>query len=258
MFSSKSERAYTTRPQKRCRLQMDPLQSPEALAVALLEARGSHDAAARFLQETVLALNRQPQALAPPQTPTRPDTAPSSAANWRRKAEPASSWWDKRPSTADEERLQKIEAIFASVDADGSKVITRGEFVGALTTAPGESIWGVFTAAAADALFDEIDVSKTGKITKAKFGHFVDVKTIESLQAQFKSADSDRDRQLTLQEFRGYGRRLGITRQRTDALWAKIDENGNGKINFVEFRNWARDRLAPATVDALFRADPDE
>ena len=67
-----------------------------------------------------------------------------------------------------EERLRKIEAIFKQLDVNGSKVITRTEFVGAMTTSSGESLWGVFSPEAAMDLFKEIDVSRTGKITKAK------------------------------------------------------------------------------------------
>lgn len=77
------------------------------------------------------------------------------------------------------------------------KVISRAEFVAAMTTSSGTSLWGtrrhsntaeatnlvqreqqldrpvvagVFSPEAAAALFKEMDFSRTGKITKAKFG----------------------------------------------------------------------------------------
>ena len=150
--------------------------------------------------------------------------------------------------------------------------------------APGQSVWGTFTEEAALQLFASIDMTNTRKITKAKFAHFIDVRTIEAMQAAFKGADSDGDRQLTKFEFKQFARKTGIDRkagpsppqlarcprrptfrearvsraQRSEVLWDKIDENNNGKINFKEFKHFAQDRMAPGTIDALFHADPDD
>ena len=84
------------------------------------------------------------------------------------------AWWDSAPSSAQEERYRKIEALFDSLDHDDDYVIRKEEFVAALTvTEVGKSVWGLFSPEKAAALFDEIDVTKTGKVTKAKFGHHV-------------------------------------------------------------------------------------
>ena len=98
----------------------------------------------------------------------------------------------------------------------------------------------------------------SGKVTKAKFGHYIDVKTVEKVRSQFKGADTDGDRQLTKFEFNAFVKKSGIPRKRGEALWDKVDANGNGKINFKEFKNFAEERMAPATIDELFRNDPDD
>ena len=64
---------------------------------------------------------------------------------------------------------------------------------------------------------------------RSQFGHFVDVKTIEAMQAAFKSADADRNRQLTVAEFQSLVKKNGVlSRKRSEALWAELDVNKNG------------------------------
>eukprot|EP00966_Prymnesium_polylepis_P030239 702807-Prymnesium_polylepis.2 len=84
---------------------------------------------------------------------------------------PMGRWYDKTAVEARIERYQKIEALFDALDVDNSQDIPKREFVGALTKR--HTIWGEFSKAEATALFDAIDQTKTGRITKAKFGHHV-------------------------------------------------------------------------------------
>ena len=64
-------------------------------------------------------------------------------------------------------------------------------------------------------------------MTKAKFGHYIDVKTVEKVRSQFKGADADGDLQLTKFEFNAFVKKRGIPRKRGEALWDKVDANGN-------------------------------
>ena len=132
-------------------------------------------------------------------------------------------------------------------------MILLDEFVAAMTTVSGESVWGAFSQQAAEDLFREIDVTRTGKVTKAKFGHFVSVKTVESVLLAFKGADQDGNRQLTGYEFGQFARKHGISRKRSDDLWEKLDYNGNGKLSFKEFRDFAVERMAPETIQVSVR-----
>ena len=136
------------------------VQSPDRLVSALLASGRSHRDAGLFLTEAQSILSRAAAssnaAAAATIKPPRAAAAAKAKAQYNAKA-----WWDTPPSSADEERVRKIEAIFAGADTDNSKVILLDEFVRELSTASGESIWGVFTPNDAETLFREIDVTKT-------------------------------------------------------------------------------------------------
>jgi len=226
---------------------------PQDLTDALLTQMSTGDAIA-FVSDALAILKKREQReplVPPPFSPRRAGTP-------RDTAKQSASPWEVPARSADEERHRKIELIFKKLDADGSKVIKMDEFVAALTTRAGDSIWGAFSADDARALFKQIDVTRTGKITKAKFGHFVDVKSVEAIRAMFKEADNDGNRQISSGEFKNFARRTSIPRSRVDALWAKLDANDNGRVSWREFVAFAEGRMKPATIDALFRSDPDD
>ena len=43
----------------------------------------------------------------------------------------------------------------------------------------------------------------------------------------------------------------GLSKDQAVRVWEQLDENGNGKISYPEFSNWAQDRLADVAVDDI-------
>ena len=166
-------------------------------------------------------------------------------------------WWDLTPKTAQEERMGKLEALFTGLDADNDKVITRDEFVAALTRAPTSgSIWRPLSEAQAQDKFKEVDAVGPGRLTKAKLEQFVVVSTITMVRDKFRAADTDRNRQVDKKEFGRFFKAQGVSRERMRQLWAKLDKDGNGKVKYTEWRDWADELLAGETLDEFFLKPP--
>ena len=66
--------------------------------------------------------------------------------------------------------MQSPSAVLpdALIRPPAPQVILMDEFVAALTTSASDSVWGSFPPDEARALFQQIDVTRTGKVTKAK------------------------------------------------------------------------------------------
>eukprot|EP00966_Prymnesium_polylepis_P239417 5536718-Prymnesium_polylepis.1 len=79
----------------------------------------------------------------------------------------------------------------------------------------------------------------------------MDLQTIEVVNGMFFGADTNGDRQLSQEEFLEYCKGQGVPKKRAGQLWAKVDENGNGKVNHKEFKLWAQDMLAPEAVSRV-------
>jgi hypothetical protein len=43
----------------------------------------------------------------------------------------------------------------------------------------------------------------------------------------------------------------GLSKDQAVRVWEQLDENGNGKVSYGEFSNWASDRLADVAVDDI-------
>eukprot|EP00440_Ansanella_granifera_P043421 gb/GFBE01047070.1/.p1 GENE.gb/GFBE01047070.1/~~gb/GFBE01047070.1/.p1 ORF type:complete len:274 (+),score=42.75 gb/GFBE01047070.1/:1-822(+) len=143
-----------------------------------------------------------------------------------------------------DQRMSKIRQMFQALDNDSSRVVTREEFISDLQT---DGIDGK----EATALFNELDETHTGRLTLAKFDHYVAVHTLSMVRDTFKKLDQSHDRQLSKKEFVQYFLGNGLSHDQADALWSHMDANGNGQINFVEYRDWAKETLATASLDEV-------
>jgi len=135
-----------------------------------------------------------------------------------------------------DKRMSKIRMMFDALDVDNNHSVTELEFVQALAE---EGI----VEKEARSLFREMDESQTGRLTVAKFDHYAAVHTLSIVRDSFKCIDASRDRQIHRKEFAIYFMGNGLSKSQVSRLWADIDCNNNGKINFSECRDWARDAL---------------
>ena len=69
------------------------------------------------------------------------------------------------------------------------------------------------------------------------------------MRDSFKQLDASHDRQIVKKEFVGYFLGNGLSKAQCRALWDGIDANHNGKISFVEYRDWAQDTLAVTSLE---------
>jgi len=147
------------------------------------------------------------------------------------------------PITRDE-RMGKIRNMFGALDLDNNHIVTEGEFVEAMAA---EGI----TVGEAKLLFKQMDDARMGRLTLAKFDHYVAVHTLAIVRSSFKSLDAKHDRQIKRKEFAMYFLGNGLSRHQVSRLWDDIDKNGNGKVNFVEFRDWALETLETTSLDQV-------
>lgn len=100
-------------------------------------------------------------------------------------------------------------------------------------------------------LFEEIDVSRTGRITIAKFQQYSVVASINLMRKHFKEMDESKDRQIEFKEFESFFLRNNSAKL-TERLWKKLDSNKNGKVNFKEWKVWAEDVCARDNLNLVF------
>lgn len=147
-------------------------------------------------------------------------------------------------------RTERLRSMFKDIDNDNSKDLTWDEFRDGLVTEK-------FSEAQAKSIFDEIDklnpVPNSGKITNNKFDYWNIVKTIELMKNVFDNIDANKDKQITEEEFSNYFRKNKINKKKVVlALWAHMDKNKNGKINFKEWKDWSQEVLAMESLESIF------
>eukprot|EP00931_Biecheleriopsis_adriatica_P003729 TRINITY_DN105500_c0_g1_i1.p1 TRINITY_DN105500_c0_g1~~TRINITY_DN105500_c0_g1_i1.p1 ORF type:complete len:264 (+),score=63.26 TRINITY_DN105500_c0_g1_i1:49-840(+) len=147
------------------------------------------------------------------------------------------------PMTRDA-RMAKIRMMFNALDQDDSKVIEREEFVAALAAEGMDQQEG-------QALFRKMDTTNSGKLTIAKFDNYVATTTLELIKDTFKLLHPSKDRVVEKKEFKAYFMGNGLSQDQASALWNSLDTNKNGKISFIEFREWAQDAFISESVDQV-------
>lgn len=133
--------------------------------------------------------------------PTPPPAAPV--------AEAKNDWWDETAddvhgkswalavASVEEERSIYLHEAFKSIDGNDDKTFDKTEFVAAMTAPEKLATFGEFSAEEAAALFDDMDNTKTGKMSLAKFDYYFVLKTITNVNDKFKQIDGDDDRQIS-------------------------------------------------------------
>ena len=94
-----------------------------------------------------------------------------------------------------------------------------------------------------------IDETHTRKLSLTKFEHYCSCHTLQIVRDSFKQLDASHDRQVVKREFVKYFLGNGLSKAQCRALWDAIDANRNGKVSFVEYRDWAQETLAVASLE---------
>lgn len=145
-----------------------------------------------------------------------------------------------------DDRAVALRAIFDSLDEEGDHSISRREYI--TTMVARGATWEE-----ASASFKAMDDMGSGRLTVAKFDHYIMKETVELVRTSFKEmdlADGDRERQLSKADVRRFLLQHGLTKDQVMACWTEIDANKNGKVNFREWRHWAEEKLTGLVVAA--------
>jgi len=180
------------------------------------------------------AIGGYPSTASPVEVPTAPQ--PHSNINWMKAIDSG--------SISKAARMGKIRKMFDALDDDDDHVVTRAEFVAAMKQ------HGMH-ASDAESLFREMDDSRSGRLTVAKFDHYVAMYTLNMVKETFKGIDTSSDKQISKQEFKMFFMDHGLSAAQATALWDSMDSNKNGKINFVEYRNWALEAFTSDSLDRV-------
>ena len=148
------------------------------------------------------------------------------------------------PPTRDE-RAVALRQIFDSLDEEGDHSITKAEYV---TTMSARGM--PFKDAVAS--FNAMDDMRSGRLTVAKFDHYVMKQTLELVSNAFKEmdmADGERERQLSPADVKRFLMKQGLSKDQAIAAWHEIDANKNKKVNFREWKHWASGKLTKLAID---------
>ena len=150
------------------------------------------------------------------------------------------------------ERVEEICSAFTSIDPDGDGCIKGSEVKQAMQTC------GVKTSRI-QAMLDDARINAKSSVTFQQFQTLVsryDAEAqkkksedsdsdsdVEELKAGFMTFDLNHDGLLNREEVSKMMRSLGenLTELQLDDLMTEVDEDGDGKINFKEFKKMMKD-----------------
>ncbi|ETO30119.1 hypothetical protein RFI_07002 [Reticulomyxa filosa] len=114
-----------------------------------------------------------------------------------------------------------------------------------------EGLFPKMTTLEVKKLFEEIDVTKSGKISFAEFDawvqslggiHVMEHKDFAKIRQQFIEMDINKDKKISLEEFSVAFQKVFPKLSKVDVtqLFREIDASGNGTIEFSEFDAWVK------------------
>ena len=121
-------------------------------------------------------------------------------------------------------------------------------------------VWnpGGYSEGFASKMFDDMDITKSGKLGRAEFNNHVMVVAMRGIKAKFEEyndMDSKQRKTISLFEFTGFAEQAGIPREETNELWALLDADDSGTVSFAEFRQWVIDLTGPDAIARLAKEE---
>ena len=130
-----------------------------------------------------------------------------------------------------DDRAVALRAIFDSLDEEGDHSISRREYI--TTMVARGATWEE-----ASASFKAMDDMGSGRLTVAKFDHYIMKETVELVRTSFKEmdlADGDRERQLSKADVRRFLLQHGLTKDQAMACWTdRREQERQGELPRVE------------------------
>jgi len=145
--------------------------------------------------------------------------------------------------------LQKLKKKFRAMDKDGDLLVDQSEFFKLVTGS--EGLFPKMTVLEVKKLFEDIDVTKSGKISFAEFDawvqslggvHVMEHKDFVKIRQQFVDMDKNKDKKISLEEFTtAFGKVFPkMNSEEAVRLFNEIDVSHNGTIEFEEYDSWVK------------------
>ena len=143
------------------------------------------------------------------------------------------------------EEQQRLEKTFKSLDANGDGVLQYDELLKGLTDVYGEAVGQM----ECDRIFASVDADASGEIGLQEFMQACANKESlldeKQLKISFSFFDKDDSGTVTIEELK---EALGIGKNIDEKVWEdvikEVDENGDGEIDFEEFKNMMQKLVA--------------
>lgn len=150
------------------------------------------------------------------------------------------------------ERMDAIKVIFMQADADGDKILTLKEWL-ACSKKQAENAKQQFDEDKAKQEFKDIDKSGNGKVSLAELDLYIFEQQLKEVNKKFKAADSSGDRKLDEKEFTKFFKKEGMKKKAIKKLWKRCDNNKDGNVSFVEFKEQMEREVADGTLKEMFQ-----
>ena len=147
--------------------------------------------------------------------------------------------------------------LFVVNERKGKAEIEKPEFIAAMSS-PAYWMPAGYSAAAASKMFDDMDITRSGKLGRAEFQNHVLVVAMRGIKDKFEEnndMDSKVRTSVTFFEFQGFSEKAGIPYEDMMALWALVDADNSGTISFNEFRQWMIDLTGPDAIARLAKEE---
>jgi len=145
--------------------------------------------------------------------------------------------------------MDAIKAIFIAADEDGNKLISLDEWKACCKKKDGKK----YDEEKAVKDFKTIDQSNSGDISLAELDLYIVNLQLDGVRIKFKNADSDKDRKLDKKEFHKFFTKEGMKKKNINKLWKKCDANNDGKVSYVEFKDWMEREMADGVLAETFK-----
>lgn len=149
-------------------------------------------------------------------------------------------------------RMDAIKVIFMQADADGDKILTLKEWL-ACSKKQAENAKQKFDEAAAKQEFKDIDKSGNGNVSLAELDLYIFEQQLKEVNKKFKAADKSGDRKLDKKEFTKFFKQEGMKKKAINKLWKRCDNNNDGNVSFVEFKEQMEREVADGTLKEMFQ-----
>merc|ERR1719245_2974594 len=149
-------------------------------------------------------------------------------------------------------RMDAIKVIFMGADLDGDKILTLDEWL-ECSKKQADMAKTKYDEAKAKQEFKDIDKSGNGKVSLAELDLYIFEQQLKEVNKKFKAADKSGDRKLDEKEFTKFFKKEGMKKKAIKKLWKRCDNNNDGNVSFLEFKEQMEREVADGTLKEMFQ-----